>query len=179
MKEKLLQALLSNNQDVLKSIAMIIAHEVRNNIEDFHVAHLSDRQMKELNPLIREAIYNALFAIANYEQHPSLKNFIDFHVMSIPEYWEVPQLYNQFSDVFASLEENNTVSFKSQFLNEQFEIGNLYPIPKTNYIQIKASFDFIEVEGDKHKHRNKISSHLRREGYLFHPSIGAYILNSR
>ena len=156
---------------------MIIAHGVRKSIEDFHVAYLSDKQVKELNPLIREAIYNALFAIANYEQHPSLKNFIDFHIMSIPGYWEAPQLYNQFNDILTSLEENNTVSFNSQFLKEQFEIGNLYLIPKTNYIQIRASFDFIEVEGDKHKHRNKISSHLYREGYSFIPLLDAYSLS--
>lgn len=40
--------------------AKVIASYVRENIEDFHCEHLNDAQMKELNPLIRNAIYTAL-----------------------------------------------------------------------------------------------------------------------
>jgi len=86
MQEIFIQALLSNDLNTLKSFAMIVAHEVRNNIEDFHVAHLSDKQMKELNPLIREGIFNTLFAIANYDYDPMFKSFIMYHAASIPEY---------------------------------------------------------------------------------------------
>ena len=38
----------------------VIASYVRDNMEDFHCKHLSDAQMRELNPLIRNAIYTAL-----------------------------------------------------------------------------------------------------------------------
>jgi len=37
-------------------LAKLIAAYVRNNIEDFHCKYLTDAQMKELNPLIRNAI---------------------------------------------------------------------------------------------------------------------------
>ena len=40
--------------------AKVIASYVRLNMEDFHCENLSDKQMKELNPLIRNAIYTAL-----------------------------------------------------------------------------------------------------------------------
>lgn len=73
MKEIFIQALLSSDLNTLKRFAMILARYVRNNIEDFHVAYLSDKQMKELNPLIREGIFNSLFAIANYDYDPMLK----------------------------------------------------------------------------------------------------------
>ena len=43
--------------------AKVIASYVRDNMEDFHCKHLSDSQMKELNPLIRNAIYTALVDI--------------------------------------------------------------------------------------------------------------------
>ena len=40
--------------------AKAIAAYIRSNIEDFHAKHLSDEQMKELNPLIRNAVYTFL-----------------------------------------------------------------------------------------------------------------------
>lgn len=41
-------------------LAKAVAYYVRNSIEDFHVKYLSDKQMRELNPLIRNAIYTFL-----------------------------------------------------------------------------------------------------------------------
>ena len=41
-------------------LAKLIAAAVRNAMEDFHVKYLSDKQMEELNPIIRNAIYTAL-----------------------------------------------------------------------------------------------------------------------
>lgn len=40
--------------------AKAIAAYVRMHMEDFHHKHLSDEQMKELNPIIRNAIYTFL-----------------------------------------------------------------------------------------------------------------------
>ena len=45
--------------------AKAIAAYVRMNIEDVHCEHLSDKQMKELNPLIRNAIYTFLVDESN------------------------------------------------------------------------------------------------------------------
>ena len=64
-------------------LAKLIAAYVRNNIEDFHCKYLSDAQMKELNPLIRNAIYTALLDIEN--QSPRAKFYEKAY---IPEYWE-------------------------------------------------------------------------------------------
>ena len=44
-------------------LAMLIAAVVRNSMEDFHCKYLSDAQMKELNPIIRNAIYTALIKL--------------------------------------------------------------------------------------------------------------------
>lgn len=40
--------------------ALTVAMLVRNALEDFHVEHLSDAQMKQLNQITRYAIYDAL-----------------------------------------------------------------------------------------------------------------------
>jgi hypothetical protein len=69
MDNPFLRFLSSNHQDDIKLLLKIIAISIRNNIEDFHVNYLSDSQMKELNPLIRNGIYNALFALANHHKN--------------------------------------------------------------------------------------------------------------
>lgn len=63
--------------------AKLIASYVRNNIEDFHCKYLDDDQMKELNPLIRNAIYTALIDFDNALISAYLHN-----VMYVPKYWE-------------------------------------------------------------------------------------------
>lgn len=41
-------------------MSFIVAMNIRNAMEDFHSKHLSDEHMKELNPIIRQAIYDIL-----------------------------------------------------------------------------------------------------------------------
>ncbi|MDR0828792.1 MAG: hypothetical protein LBN95_01580 [Prevotellaceae bacterium] len=64
-------------------IAKLIAAVVRNNIEDFHCKYLSDAQMEELNPLIRNAIYTGLFYLL--EDSDAL---VQHYSQYIPPYWE-------------------------------------------------------------------------------------------
>jgi hypothetical protein len=76
--------------DLLKAKA--IAMDIRNALEDFHAAgNLSDAQMKELNPIIRNSVLSTLHAIRYSERGPAA-----FHVESslrfVPEYWEEPAL---------------------------------------------------------------------------------------
>jgi ribosomal protein L37E len=64
--------------------AKLIAMYVRNNIEDFHAEHLSDEQMRELNPLIRNAIYTAIVDIEEKMITPQLYG----NIMIMPDCWE-------------------------------------------------------------------------------------------
>lgn len=75
-------------QNYSKYIAMVI----RNAMEDFHHQNLSDKQMKELNPIIRNAIYTAIYSYESYGKSDRLRDFVEFHLMSIPKYWEEPEL---------------------------------------------------------------------------------------
>jgi hypothetical protein len=59
-----------------KLFAMYIAMVIRNAMEDFHVKHLSDRQVKELNPIIRNAVYTALYTSDNYEKSMAANNLL-------------------------------------------------------------------------------------------------------
>lgn len=64
--------------------AKAIAAYVRMNMEDFHCKYLSDEQMKELNPLIRNAIYTFL---VNERNGDSMD--ISFVCnLNLPSYWE-------------------------------------------------------------------------------------------
>ena len=80
------------HNEELKMTAMYVAMVVRNVLEDFHCRHLSDKQMMELNPLIRDAIYSALYARAHVVDSPSARHFLQYHMDSIPGYWEMPRL---------------------------------------------------------------------------------------
>ena len=72
--------------------ATYIAMVVRNAMEDFHTKHLSDEQMKELNPIIRNAIYTALYAYDHQGESSTARDFVEFQVSMIPEYREEPEL---------------------------------------------------------------------------------------
>ena len=65
-------------------------------MEDFHTKHLSDEQMKELNPIIRNAIYTALYAYYKQEESSKAKEFVSYNLSMVPEYWEEPELLGEF-----------------------------------------------------------------------------------
>ena len=82
----------------MRAFSKYIAMVVRNAMEDFHCKHLSDEQMKELNPIIRDAIFTALYAHNVSEKSEMSKKFVAFHLLSIPKYWEEPELLKDFSE---------------------------------------------------------------------------------
>lgn len=88
--------------------AMFTAIVVRNAMEEFHCNHLSDEQMAELNPIIRNAIVTALDIWDEVTLvHPSkaprwaLESF-GWNVSCIPDYWETP--VSRASEIKAGLE---------------------------------------------------------------------------
>lgn len=86
--------------DPIIQISFIVAMNIRNNMENFHSEHLSDEQMKELNPIIRQAIYDILnyLKIASNDKYSSEKivaqGVVNFLIQSIPDYWELPNESN-------------------------------------------------------------------------------------
>ncbi len=69
--------------------AKMLAINVRNQMENFHVEHLTDEQMKELNPIIRNAIYSQLITITKANMGDKIaKETISFSKQAIPHYWE-------------------------------------------------------------------------------------------
>jgi RecB family exonuclease len=76
----------------IRDQARYLAMVVRNAMEDFHGQYLSDAQMKELNPIIRNALCSALYALENYEKSERARKFVDFHWQLIPSYWEEPEI---------------------------------------------------------------------------------------
>lgn len=78
-----------------QQLTLLIAMHVRNEMEDFHAKYLSDAQMKELNPIIRQAIFDVV-SLTN--QPPKTKTdrrqaaqAINWLTMMIPDYWEIPE----------------------------------------------------------------------------------------
>lgn len=67
-------------------------------MEDFHVAHLTDAQMKELNPLIRDAIYTVLVAIEDGKSDASASQWLNLMERMVPNYWENPKLMPSYKE---------------------------------------------------------------------------------
>jgi hypothetical protein len=86
-----------NAKEVLQTWAKVIAMHVRNEMEDFHCEHLSDEQMKELNPIIRKAIYETLRQLyflkkGTKKQRLVAVQSIHHLFLLLPDYWEAPDL---------------------------------------------------------------------------------------
>lgn len=78
-----------------QQLALLIAMHVRNQMEDFHVEHLSDAQMKELNPIIRQAIFDVV-SLTNEKPVSKIAKrqavqAINWLSMMVPDYWEIPE----------------------------------------------------------------------------------------
>ena len=72
--------------------ASYVAMAIRNALEGFHAEHLTDEQMAQLNPILRDAVATALYALAHREEDPRCAAFVMFQRMLIPDYWERPEL---------------------------------------------------------------------------------------
>ena len=84
-------------KEALQTWAKVIAMHVRNAREDFHCRHLSDAQMKELNPIIRKAIHETLRQLyflkkGTRKQRLVAVQSIHHLFLLLPEYWEAPDL---------------------------------------------------------------------------------------
>jgi len=70
--------------------ALVMAVLLRNALEDFHATHLTQPQMRELNRLIRYALYEAISQIEAVAGTPEGDEFLAWAVTRIPDYWEIP-----------------------------------------------------------------------------------------
>ncbi len=81
--------------------ANYIAMVIRNAMEDFHCQHLTDDQMKELNPIIRNAICTALHAFNSYEKTDAAARFVDYGCRMIPKCEEDPDLLDDYVQLWS------------------------------------------------------------------------------
>jgi hypothetical protein len=88
-----------------QEMAMFLAMVVRNAMEDFHVKHLTDEQMRELNPIIRNAIYTGLQSLRHYDRSEGAQSFADFQKRLIPKYWEQPALLSGFVETVRKMDD--------------------------------------------------------------------------
>lgn len=78
--------------------AKLMAAFVRHGLEDFHIEHISDKHMKELNTAIRNSIATALHAIDNCSNHKVALLYCDWMNKCIPAYWEEAELEKGYLD---------------------------------------------------------------------------------
>jgi hypothetical protein len=81
-----------SDEEYEKWKAKYIAAVIRDGMEEFHCDHLSDKQMAELNPIIRNAVYFANHALDNYVNNEVAAHAVCHFSSQIPAYWEDPEL---------------------------------------------------------------------------------------
>ena len=79
-------------QEAMKFQSKYISIVIRNAMENFHSKYLTDKQMKELNPLIRNAVYTALYTMQYYKDSVRARDFMESQVGMISVFWEEPEL---------------------------------------------------------------------------------------
>jgi len=72
-----IKAIIEGLKDQSKYIAIV----VRNSMEDFHCKHLTDKQMRELNPIIRNGIYTALYSMVFHKDSEKANQFLKFLII--------------------------------------------------------------------------------------------------
>ncbi len=79
----------NDQQEIARQIfSKCVAMVIRNAMEDFHCKYLSDEQMKELNPIIRNAVYTTSYAFDHMHLSGKAERYIIHNLSMIPDYWE-------------------------------------------------------------------------------------------
>lgn len=103
--------------------AMVIAMHVRNEMEEFHGKNLSDKQMKELNKIIRTAIFEAIYIRNKWintrkqENRRPWEYRFSWLVMMMPDYWEIPTEKEYLKKV--KNEEKEIIAYRKKLSNSR------------------------------------------------------------
>lgn len=167
-----------NDQQSIQWLSQYIAKWVKGDIEPTRDQgkQLTSNDMLEFDKCVEDGVYKALFTLANADVSQVCRRLLAKVGDAIPNYWETPELDDILSRELNVLK-NKTVAFKSQFLNEQLNLGNIYQVNDTQHIRIKGSFEFENVDYNHgKKHLAKITSELKKEGYVYDFCIDAYAI---
>lgn len=94
----------------LQRMALYIAQVVRDEMEGFYAEHLSDEQMAELDPIVRDAIYTALYAAEQAAQGSrEAEMWMNFH-NRWPKHWQPPELIDDYTASVALLKEDEEMT---------------------------------------------------------------------
>ncbi len=87
------------SDDSNKDMAKYITAVVNSNIHDFHAEHLTDAQMEQLNPLIKNAIYTALHSLFKENRTVVDDRFVELNSALIPDDKEEPMLIDEYIEL--------------------------------------------------------------------------------
>lgn len=91
--------------------ATILAMCVRNALEgtlhggELGDLSLTDRQMAILNPVVRNAVATGLHAERHYLTQPAARSYLNFQAKLVPDYWERPELLEDYAALWALSDE--------------------------------------------------------------------------
>lgn len=156
-----------NNIELMGKFAQAIALAVSKDLNGRDIKFRPYISDKDLSSFLSEAIYNFLVAIANYENDDVFKNSIIPFLTNALDSSENPELYPHLDKAIKDMLQQEHVTFKSDFLNAEYEKGNITFNLYTQMVYLLGSYEFRLIEGDGKKHKDKITSQLKKEGYVY------------
>jgi len=171
------EAILFNDQDSMQYLSKIIAMHIRKELTDRHnyKTEVNAGLMANINKSINDGIYNALYILSNSFNNIEYFKELVYTQTQIPRAWENPVLSKPLENNLSEIEATK-IRFKSAFLNQHFEIGNIYKMPNSLFIRCELGSDFQETNPkERKKILSKIYSDLKKEGYTYDPCRDAYV----
>lgn len=80
----------------LKAYTKYIAIAIENTRQDFQRKNPSEENAELLDPLIRNAIYTALYSFEYYKSSDNAREFVEYNLSTIPESWSDPEFLDGF-----------------------------------------------------------------------------------
>jgi hypothetical protein len=167
IKDAFVYAIKQNNLELMQKFSLAIALSISNDLKVIDPKKRPEIPSKEFTTKISDSIFNSLVAIGNFGNDEIFSTFMAPFLDESMGSRERPELYPIFNQVIENLFQQNSVEFESDFLNMELEKGNITFEPRSRMVYLIGSSEFVLVDGDKKKHKDKITSQLKREGYIF------------
>jgi tryptophan 2,3-dioxygenase len=88
-----LSCLSSDELEILEVSAKSLAYSVRNSLENFHIKHIKEEHMKELNTIIRNSIFTHLVMLSKANKGDKVcAETLQTNQKILPPYWEKCQM---------------------------------------------------------------------------------------
>lgn len=174
MQQILAKAIIDGNVIVLSTFSGAISIAVSEEMARCKkLKELTARQRQLISKATGDGILNALFTLSRYGNDITCTDRIKKYFNEMVQHPELNKAMQKIADGAAL----KHWGFESDFLTEQYALGNIYFSPVSCCIKTLVSCDFKQIDVKPKTHLARITSALKKEGYSFSYPFNGYIYN--